>query len=241
MVEAPADIAWCAADPHFAPDDPAIPLFLRWVGAFIESEAENLVLLGDLFQIWVGDGRSLSASQTAVLDAATRAARGGRRVVYLAGNRDYFVESEAVRRGILAPERWDLAAGPVRLRFEHGDLINTSDRPYLGWREFSRSGAVRALVGSLPPRWSEALARVLEKRLSDTNRAYKAYRPGKELRTWAEGLAGEGIEGAVLGHFHRDAEEVVAGVRVRFVPQFREEGYHLRVDARGCFRLLPFR
>jgi len=239
-VESPADVAWCAADPHFAADDPAIPLFLRWVEAYIESGAENLVLLGDLFQVWVGDGRSLSDSQRAVLDAASRAAREGRGVVYLAGNRDYFVEDEASRRGILALERWDVSAGSVRLRFEHGDLINTSDRPYLGWREFSRSGAVRALVRALPARWSGALARVLERKFSGTNLPYKAYRPGRELRIWAKGLAGEGIDGAILGHFHRDAEEEVAGVRVRFVPQFREEGWHLRVDGRGALRLLPF-
>jgi UDP-2,3-diacylglucosamine hydrolase len=240
LVEVPAEVAWCAADPHFAPGDGEIPLFLRWVEAFLESEADHLVLLGDLFQVWVGDGRTLSPDQRAVLDAVSGAARRGRTVVYLAGNRDYFMEAEARRRGILAPEHWDLQAGVLRLRFEHGDLINTSDRPYLGWREVSRSGAVRALVGSLPVPWSAALARALERRLSGTNQSYKAYEPGRELQTWAEGLAGEGIGGAVLGHFHRDAEEEVAGVRVRFVPQFREEGLHLRVDGRGTFRLVPF-
>jgi hypothetical protein len=80
----------------------------------------------------------------------------------------------------------------------------------------------------------------LESRLTETNPEYKAYEPARELDAWAMRLAAEGVRAAAVGHFHRDEEREAAGVRIRFVPQFREEGLHLRVGADGSLAVLPF-
>ncbi len=234
-----ADVAWCAADPHLGPGDEVLGVFLDWLGAFERSGTPTLVLLGDLFQAWIGLSDTQSGEQRMVLDTLGRLSAGGRKVVYLVGNRDYFVEESVKGTKILVSGYWNLAAGARKIHFEHGDLINSSDNNYLRWRTFSRSGAVRALVGVLSPTWRRRLARRMEASLAGTNRAYKNYEPSEELGTWAEGLSKAGFNAAVVGHFHRDEVREAGGITVRFLPRFREEGFHLRIDGEGEMRLVP--
>ena len=229
------DLVWCAADPHFERGDPALGVFHRWLEAFEAAGAPNLVLLGDLFQVWVGLPAVQTEEQREVLRALAGLSSRGRRVVYLRGNRDYFIEEPLAEAGVILADQWDLdIPGGGVMRFEHGDLINTSDQQYLRWREVSRSATVRALFQLLPPDRQRAIAGRVERGLGGTNAYYKSYRPAQELERWARRLAAEGVASAVLGHFHVDQEESAAGVSIRFVPQFREDGAHLRVIDNGA-------
>lgn len=241
-LEAPlADLAWCAADPHFERNDPALTVFFSWLEAFRASRTPRLILLGDLFQVWVGLPAVQTQEQSGVIAALGTLAAAGRTVVYLRGNRDYFIEEPLREAGLLLRDEWDMEAPSVgRVRFEHGDLINTSDQHYLRWREISRSGTVRALFQLLPPERQKAVARRLEQSLSGTNAYYKSYRPRKEMERWARRLAAEGVGAAVLGHFHVDEVSRAAGVDIRFVPQFREDGAFLRISANGTAKLDRF-
>jgi len=234
------DLAWCAADPHFGRGDAALTTFHRWLGAFRAGGVPTLVLLGDLFEVWIGLPSVQTEDQRAVLEALRGLTGEGRRVVYLRGNRDYFIEEPLAEAGVLLQDQWDMEAPGGSVRFEHGDLINTSDRNYLRWREVSRSATVGGLFRLLPAARQRALAERLEKSLSKTNAYYKAYRPDQELQRWAQGLRAEGIATAVLGHFHVDEAVEAAGVQVRFVPQFRAEGEHVRIGADGTVALHRF-
>ena len=231
------DLAWCAADPHFERGDAALSTFYRWLESFRSAGVPTLVLLGDLFQVWIGLPAVQTEDQRELLGALGVLTASGRRVVYLRGNRDYFIEEPLAEAGVLLHDQWDLVAAAGRVRFEHGDLINTSDRNYLRWREISRSGTVNGLFRLLPAARQRALAQRLERSLSKTNAFYKAYRPERELARWAEGLAAEGVRTAVLGHFHVDEEVDLEGVRIRFVPQFGTGGEHVRVSPDGTATL----
>lgn len=230
------EAAWCAADPHFTEEDPALVTFHRWLGDFLREGPSTLVLLGDLFSAWVALPGGLSPAQHRVLGHLGELSKAGRRIVFLVGNRDYFVESYSPSPFSFAGQRWDLdLAGGKQVRFEHGDAINTSDVNYLRWRLFSRTAAVEGLARALPGGLQRRLALRLERAMAPTNRSYKAYFPQRELARWADGLRAEGVTAAAVGHFHEDREEVVAGVCVRFVPQFREEGAFLVVRENGIF------
>ena len=238
---APQDLAWCAADAHLYDGDPALPVFSSWLRAFGSSEAPDLIVLGDLFRIWIALGSAQTAGQEAILRQLSDLVGSGHRVTYIVGNRDYFAEAARRTHGFEVAQRLDLALpGNTKVRFEHGDLINTSDRQYLRWRRFSRSAPLRTAFRALPAGWQRALARRLERRFAETNPEYKAYDPERELETWASRLRDEGVTTAVVGHFHRDEERVAAGVRVCLLPQFREEGFHLRVGGDGSLAVQPF-
>ena len=227
------DAAWCAADPHFGADDPAVGVFLRWLDAFVRGGPRDLVLLGDMFDVWVGLPASQTEEQRTILGVLGAVVKGGRRVVYLRGNRDYFIEGPLAEAGILLRDQWDLETAGGVIHFEHGDLINSSDHAYLRWREISRSGSVGALFRRLSPARQRAIAQKLRKSMSGTNSYFKAYRPERELDRWARALAAGGTKTAILGHFHLDESVEIAGVLVRFVPQFREDAAFLRIRKDG--------
>jgi UDP-2,3-diacylglucosamine pyrophosphatase LpxH len=231
------DIAWCIADPHFQSHDLALATFRRFLGAFRESETPTLIFLGDLFPVWVALPRAQGPHQREVAVSLVDLRAHGCRVVYLVGNRDYFLEELTPVPFDSLSTRWDLPTAAGLVRFEHGDLINTADRNYLRWRAFSRSRAVSALFRALPSSLQCRLATKMERALDPTNRAYKATAPGVQLEGWARELAGEGYSGAVVGHFHRDEEMAVQGLRVRLMPQFREDGAHLRIRSDGSWSL----
>jgi UDP-2,3-diacylglucosamine pyrophosphatase LpxH len=221
--------------------DPVLPVFSEWLKAFRASGVPDLVLLGDLFRIWIALESAETDDQKKVLRELADLASEGRRVVYVVGNRDYFAREAGRARGLEVAECWDLCLpGGGRMRFEHGDGINTSDRQYLRWRRLSRSAPMRWAFLALPGACQRRLARRLERRFTETNLEYKAYDPARELEAWAARLAGEGVRAAVVGHFHREEEREAAGVRIRLMPQFREEGLHLRVRADGSLAVLSF-
>lgn len=234
------DVAWCAADGHFFTGDPAWPVFLQWLEAFRRDGVPNLVLLGDIFNVWIGLPGAMTLEQEKLLRILTSLVSEGKRIVYLLGNRDYFLEGALDHAGVLARERWELEADSKRIRFEHGDLINHSDNNYLRWRLFSRSATLRSLVEHLSAGFQRRLAEKLEEGMTGTNLAYKNYEPSDELRLWAGELKESKIDRVVLGHFHIDAARRIEGLPVRFVPQFREEGLHLRIDSTGRERLEGF-
>lgn len=231
------DLAWCIADPHFGPGDPALEAWDRCVGEFLRTGVPTMVLLGDLFPVWIARPRPGSEEEAEIRMSLDLLRESGRRVIYIVGNRDYFLENIPAGTFDEIAERWDLPTASGAVRFEHGDLINTSDGNYLRWRRLSRSRPVSLLFRALPGWVQRRVAEKLERALDRTNRSYKEYRPEAELAAWAGRLSGEGYAGAVLGHFHRDAEEVAEGLRIRFVPQFREDGAHLRIRADGSWSL----
>lgn len=238
MGTSPAELAWCAADPHLTAGDAALPVFHRWLDDFATRGPRTLVLLGDLFSAWVALPAALSGEQREVVEHLTVLAQQGRHLVFLVGNRDYFVEALRPAPFAVVAERWDLELpGGGKVRFEHGDLVNTSDRAYLRWRRLSRSGAVSGLVKVLPGGLQRRVALKLEKTMAPTNREYKAYFPEAELGRWAKQVRAGGCTAAVLGHFHQDRAVSAEGLAVRFAPQFREEGTHLVLSDDGSFEV----
>jgi UDP-2,3-diacylglucosamine hydrolase len=234
---------WCVADPHFTEGDPSLDTFFELLRRFQAEDVPCLVLLGDFFSVWIGHEGVQAVHQEKVTEAL-RALRGeGRSVVYLIGNRDYGLDSIAPSPFAILAEEWEWTAegGSPRIRFEHGDLINTSDEGYQRWRLFSRSGSVLALFRSLPPGVQARIAKRIRAWMKDTNRNYKRYEPKAELERWARSLSASGYDAAVLGHFHTDREIQEAGVRIRFVPRFREDGAHLRIRADGSWSLARIR
>lgn len=234
-------VAWCVADPHIKEDGQVLGLFYRFLEEFSSRGPKTLVVLGDLFAAWVALPGALAPYQRALLGKFLELRVSGRELVFIVGNRDYFVESLEPQPFNFVGERWDMKLGDgACLRFEHGDLINTSDRNYQRWRLFSRSTAVRCAVAMLPGRWQASLAKRIEKALEPTNLSYKAYSPKPELERWAQSVLSDGCTAAVVGHFHEERNVMASGLSVHFAPQFREDGRFLVVHSDGAIESQEF-
>lgn len=199
--------------------------------SFLEREAKGvarLVLLGDLFDLWLGSERLQTPGQRRVVEALRGLRRQGLRLWYVEGNRDYFLGRifspdpfEAV-----APEQLDLQIGGRRVRFEHGDRINVRDRNYQAWRRFSRSAGVAAAFNLIPPGAAVRLAAWLERRFRTTNARHRVHFPEDLCRARARQVFAEGPARLFLGHFHRGWEwgETAGGraCRAVVVPAWHE-------------------
>ena len=140
-----------ASDLHLDSEAPwAIDAFL----AFLEGsarQAEALYLLGDLFEVWVGDDDDNPDNARACAGIA-RLAASGVAVYVLHGNRDFLMgEDFAKRTGaklLPDPVLIDLYGTPTLL--SHGDVFCTDDPAYQELRSIVRQPEWQRRFLSLP-------------------------------------------------------------------------------------------
>ena len=206
------------ADAHLSgPGGPAGPLVAQ-LQALPGQGCRRLVLMGDLFQAWVGF-RSFETDDVRAVVAALRALRSqGVAVEYVEGNRDFFLAGspydDAFDRVALETA---FETGGVRYLAVHGDGLNDEDWKYRFWRWLSKSAPVRFLVGTIPGSLANRLVHLAERRLSQTNFKHRATLPEAAIRAYAERRLAEGHDVLLLGHFHEPRTFAVRGGEVRLL------------------------
>lgn len=206
------------ADSHLGgPGGPAAPLVAQ-LRALPAQGCTRLVLLGDLFQAWVGFAQFETADTRDVVAALEELRSAGLEIDYVEGNRDFFLAGTPYARAFtrLGLET-AFTVGGVRYLAVHGDGLNDRDWQYRFWRRLSKSGPVRRLVGRLPARLAHRLVHGTEHRLSRTNFKHRAELPERAIRAYAERRLAEGHDVLLLGHFHEPRVWDVAGGQVRLV------------------------
>ncbi len=234
----PGDVV-VAADPHVGRDDPDLPAFLAWLEAR-RGDAGTVVLLGDLFSLWLGLPRWTEPHHREVLEACAALRAAGVRVVLVEGNRELWADSWSGRAFDVVAREWRLVTGAgTRWTFLHGDLLNRADRGNLLFQAVVRSGVTRAAFRVLPAGIALGVGRRLERALRA--RRYRPRRvPGPDrLSAWAREFGGRGADTVALGHFHveyhRPAGEAgEAGIFL--VPDWRARRRHLRIPVDGVPR-----
>lgn len=123
--------------------DDARPESTTWLKQFLLEEArgaDNLYILGDLFEYWLGDD-VISTTATQVQEAIRACSDQGTACFFMHGNRDFLLGEEyAGRCGMQLlkdPTLIDLHGRPVVLL--HGDTLCTDDTEYLAVRQMLRS------------------------------------------------------------------------------------------------------
>ena len=206
------------ADSHLSgPGGPAGP-FVEQLAALPTQGCGRLILLGDIFQAWIGSSRFETADIRAVVEALRALRRGGLRIDYVEGNRDFFLKDSPYADAFdsVATEV-SFEAGGTRYLAVHGDGLNDRDRQYLFWRWLSKSAPVRLAVTHIPRRLAHKLVSSTEQRLSQTNFKHKMNIPEAAIRRYAERRFAEGHQVLLLGHFHEERHWPVAGGEVRLL------------------------
>jgi UDP-2,3-diacylglucosamine hydrolase len=225
-------------DVHLDRDDPALEDFLRFLRS-LGATTSRVVLLGDLFNVWIGGAAMEQPHQRAVAQALAELRRGGVRVGYLEGNRDYRIGRHYTGTALDEASESHLIErhGGKSVYTTHGDLVNLRDRQYRAWRAFSRSSPVWALFELLPVPRRLALVERLERRMRGTNLAQKRELPEALLREFAAARLREGHDAVVLGHFHVEREIPIAAPgaagRLFVLPEWRASRRHLVLRESG--------
>ena len=202
-----------ASDMHLAPEAPAVAA--RFLAALRRHGpgSAHVALLGDLFELWVGDdGADALAAELA--DLLSGLARTGTRVWLMRGNRDFLLDAPLPDGGPTFSERCGATMlddpTPVALHgvpalWAHGDALCTDDLVYQQWRRTCRDPAWQRafLARGLPERFAMGRA------VRETSEAGKREKPGAlmDVNPGAVDAAMDAAGASLLihGHTHRPA------------------------------------
>ena len=139
--------------------------------------APRLIVLGDLFDAWIGPAQMELASAARVVGALRELVASGTQVDLLHGNRDFLLEGRfELRTGArVHPHGLIGECAGQRVLFVHGDELCTLDLGYQRMKRVLRSRPVTWSVARLPAPLALALARRLRKRSVSAVGAKAAY------------------------------------------------------------------
>lgn len=221
FAELVAPAAWhtvdLLSDLHLQASEPVT--FDAWRGYLQTTPADALFILGDLFEVWVGDDAAALPGFEAQCAELLRAASLRRPIFFMHGNRDFLVGPDfAERCGFtLLEDPTVLVLHGKRWLLSHGDALCLEDTDYLKFRAQVRT-----------PAWQQAfLAQPLETRrtLARSMRTQSEQRKATPGMVWADvdaDAAREWLERAnahtlVHGHTHRPAEHALGDGMRRIV------------------------
>jgi UDP-2,3-diacylglucosamine hydrolase len=144
-------IALWISDAHLS--DPAAPPYTSLMTLLQRSmgDLDSVVLLGDFFELWIGDNRILIDRHKPLLDLLRRFRQQGKSISFLKGNHDFILgktwETDIGARIYDAEAVFDWDG--FRFFASHGDHINKKDYAYRIMRKLLRTPLTERLVRRL--------------------------------------------------------------------------------------------
>lgn len=194
------------SDLHLDASRPAATrAFLRFLDKDAKM-ADALYILGDLFEVWLGDDDD-SEFANRIQDALARFAEVGPPVYFIHGNRDFLIRSEFAKRTHVQllndPTTVMLYDYERPILLSHGDSLCTLDHDYMAFRQRARS-----------PQWQdEILAQPIEIRrqlaadIRSKSKAMNSSKPEDIMDVTPQEVVRvmeqEGVLTMIHGHTHR--------------------------------------
>lgn len=224
------------SDLHLDPSRPAVLDALSRLCSGLRS-GDELFVLGDLFEVWIGDDDDdvFSRSVVEVLREVSRRAS----VSLLHGNRDFLLgERFAAETGVaLLPDPFVVERGGYRLLLSHGDAWCTRDAEYQRLRAWLRTPGwcTETLARPLAERREIARAMRAQSRTSNSNKPESIMDVTEpEVSACART---HGADTVVHGHTHRPGIHLLPNARSdarRYVlGDWDRCGWALTLDANG--------
>lgn len=194
------------ADLHLAADRPDITAaFLR----FLQDkamQADALYILGDLFEVWIGDDNP-EPLLAEVATALKTVSDNGVPVYFIHGNRDFFLRQHYANRcgmTLLAPHSVIDLYGRKTL-IMHGDSLCTLDIAYQKFRKWWNQPWWQFLMLGLPLALRQYLARKARQKSAQHKKQYSStimdVTPDEVTRV----MLSHGVNRLIHGHTHRPA------------------------------------
>lgn len=214
---------------------------------FLETrarQAEALYILGDFFEVWVGDD-GMSPFQHDIARALRELSDTGTRIYLMHGNRDFLIGRSFCRLAgctlLQDPSLVQFNGEPVLLM--HGDSLCTLDKGYMKLRRLLRNPLSLFILHHLPLATRHQLARKLrsESRAQTRMKAREIIdvTPDEVPRV----MARHGVRTLIHGHTHRPAEHLldVNGQSARRIVlgDWDRQGWALQIDEQGLHQA-PF-
>ena len=195
------------SDLHLHESEPAV--FAAWRDWMRRTDADAVFILGDLFEVWVGDDLDAPFERACreVLADATR----HRPVHFMRGNRDFLVGSGFLSgcgvRDLDDPTGLDFQGR--RWLLSHGDLLCVDDHDYLAFRAVVRTPGWQRDFLSRPLSERLTLARDLRTRSEARKSAPDAPWVDVDDGAALQWLRESGAQALIHGHTHRPGDHAL--------------------------------
>ena len=212
--------------------------------AFLQQhakQAQALYILGDFFEVWIGDD-AISPFQRSIAEALSAIAATGTQIYFMHGNRDFLVGDDfcalADCQLLSDPSVVRLAGQSVLLM--HGDSLCTSDRSYIRLRRILRNPLILFILRHLPLRTRQRLAGDLRQKSQASTRmkasAITDVNPDEVARIMTQ----HKVRTLIHGHTHRPAVHELGDHKQRIVlGDWDTQGWYIAID-KNNINLKPF-
>jgi UDP-2,3-diacylglucosamine hydrolase len=181
--------------------------FEAWRAYMASTPAQAVLILGDLFEVWVGDD---AAAQDPFLQSCAEVLRQASQRLHLAfmpGNRDFLVGPDFLNGcGVQAlNDPCLLELGRQRILLSHGDALCLDDKPYQAFRLQARSPEWQQAFLAKPLTEREEFARSL-RALSESQKHEGMSFADADAEMSLFWLAQAQADRLIHGHTHRPAD-----------------------------------
>ncbi len=233
-----SDLHLCASMPR---------TFDAWAAHMASTPADAVFILGDLFEVWVGDDSRSSRFERRCVEVMAQAA-ARLQLAVMVGNRDFLLGSAMLRDcGAMGlPDPTVLTAWGQRILLSHGDELCTADLPYQAFRREVRSPAWQASFLARPLD-ERVQAAVQMRRASQARQRFDGDRDADvDAGQAVQWMHASGAAELVHGHTHRPGSNALApGFKRHVLSDWDLDSAHraevLRLGRDGFERLPPCR
>lgn len=188
---------------------------------FLNSEIgqiRTLVLLGDIFEFWVGYRHCVFSAYLPILEVLQRLHAAGTNIVFVEGNHDFHIGPffSTTLGSTIFTDSGVLPLDSKRIFLCHGDTIAATPG-YLRLRRFFRSSFAQLLIRVLPADVTWKIGAVL----GDASRKRRRNKPQQQhllpeeaIISAAQQQFAHGCDIFVCGHFHKSWQQQVDGKQI---------------------------
>lgn len=185
--------------------------FAAWRDYMARTQADAVLILGDLFEVWVGDDAVASDPFLQQCGEVLAQASQQRSVYFMPGNRDFLVGQAFLSScGVQAmADPTVLVWGERRTLLTHGDALCLDDEAYQRFRLQARDPAWQAAFLARPLSERLALAQSMreQSKAHNQNVAYFADADTAMTQAWLQAAHSAHM---VHGHTHQPADHALA-------------------------------
>lgn len=189
--------------------------FNAWQHFMQTTQSDAVFILGDLFEVWVGDDVLATSGFEARCAQVLKAASQRLSIFILHGNRDFLLGSAFAQAGglTLLHDPSVLCFAGQRWLLSHGDALCLEDTDYLQFRALVRSPAWQENFLSLPLAQRQQMAQDMRRQSETHKRSGVPYADLDEAMTcsWLQGAQASTL---IHGHTHKPADhQMTRGLR----------------------------
>ena len=192
--------------------------FNAWRSYLRGTQADAVFMLGDLFELWVGDDAAMEPGLAADCAAVLREAAQRRPHFFMHGNRDFLVGQHYLgSAGVqLLPDPTVLTFGDARWLLTHGDALCLSDTAYQQFRAQVRDTEWQRRFLAQPLAQRQAVARGLREESESRKQAGADY-GDLDVPAMLDWLLAADAPVMIHGHTHRPADQALDATHSRIV------------------------